>query len=286
MGILEKHSLKETAKRLLMVLAIVAFVVSGQVNVAYAAMPAEEPGDVGVIPELPSTGTGVEIDSYREEKIEEIPYKTLYQYSSSLAWGETRVEVEGEAGTRRVIGTVITEDGKIVSREEISSKVLREPTDEVILIGSFSALPETEYDFPPILKVSDVCYDSSVYVELKNEYTQDNKSGQAICEFALQYLGNPYVWGGTSLTSGTDCSGFVYSVFNSLGYDVPRVGVENVYPISVDEMLPGDVIAYPDHYAIYIGGGLEVGALNWSNGICITPVGYVGEGYIAVRIAD
>ena len=284
MGILEKHNLR-LAVKLLIIVMIMVFAFSVSVTESFAAMPDEESGE-GVIPVVPGTGTEEEINSYREERIEEIPFKTLYQYSSSLAAGETKVKTPGEAGTKRIVGMVLTKDGKIESREEISSEILRAPRTEVILVGSLSQLPEADYDFPPVLKVNDVSYDASVYASLKDDYKKASKGGKAVVEFALRYLGNPYVWGGSSLTDGTDCSGFVYSVFNSLGYDIPRFDLEYCYPVSVDEMLPGDVIAYPSHYAIYMGGGLEVGALNASHGICISPVGYVGEGYVAVRIAN
>lgn len=285
MGILEKHNFLERIRKLVGIMAMVAIILSISVGAAYAAMPESDSGDIGIQPTF-ETGYEKEINTYREEKIEEIPFKTLYQYSASLASGETEVKVKGETGTKRVVGIVVTENGEIVERQEISTEMLKAPKDEVILVGSFSDIPDANYDFPPVLSVNDVSYDASVYTSLKPNYTEKTKGGDEVVEYALQFLGNPYVWGGTSLTNGTDCSGFVYSVFNSLGYDVPRLGVENYYPISVDEMLPGDVISYPDHYAIYIGGGLEVGALNSSKGICITPVGYVGEGYVAVRIAN
>lgn len=285
MGILEKHNFRERVRKLIGVMAMVAIILSISVGAVYAAQPESDPGDRG-LPAYSETGYEKEINTYREEKIEEIPFKTLYQYSSSLTSGETQVKVKGETGTKRVVGIVVTEDGEVVERKEISSEMLKTPKNEVILVGSFSDIPNADYEFPPILSVNDVSYDASVYTGLKSQYTDRTKGGDEVVEYALQFLGNPYVWGGTSLTNGTDCSGFVYSVFNSLGYDVPRLGVEYYYPVSVDEMLPGDVISYPDHYAIYIGGGLEVGALNSSKGICITPVGYVGEGYVAVRIAD
>ena len=49
-------------------------------------------------------------------------------------------------------------------------------------------------------------------------------TGQQIADYALQFVGNPYVWGGTSLTNGADCSGFVYRIFNNFGIEIPRVG--------------------------------------------------------------
>ena len=230
------------------------------------------------------TDSGKSTVEYKEERIEEIPYKTLYQYSSDLAWNESIISVEGETGTKKVVGKVITEDGKITERRELAEIVIKEATDEVILIGSLDALPETNYTFEDGIPWIGVVYDPSVYVSLPDKEKGDD-AGKEIVEYALQFLGNPYVWGGTDLLYGCDCSGFVCSVFRNLGYDVPRNYYAYTYPISVDEMRPGDVITYPHHYAIYIGGGMEVSALNEYQGICITPVGYVDSYYMAVRIA-
>ena len=72
-------------------------------------------------------------------------------------------------------------------------------------------------------------------------------SGQAIVDFACQFIGNPYVWGGTSLTNGADCSGFVQSVFAHFGVSLPRTtwDMEHVgTPVSYDQAIPGDIILY------------------------------------------
>lgn len=229
-----------------------------------------------------SLGSKVE---YREEKIEEIPYKKLYMYSEDIPRGTTEVKVKGETGTKKVIGKVTTMDGAIVAREEISTSVIKDAVDEIVLIGGLQYLPETNFDFEDEIPSIETVYEPTVYVSLPDD-EKGTKDGRAIVDYALKFLGSPYAWGGTSLKYGCDCSGFVYSVFSDLGYDVPRNGFEYEYPVSVDEMLPGDVISYPDHYAIYIGGGMEVSALNYYKGVCITPVGYVGGWYFAVRIAD
>lgn len=242
-------------------------------------------GEKGVYGRLQTNRGDEVITEYREERVEEVPYETLYQYDNSLSSGETQIKIKGQNGTIRVIGIVTTVDGTIKSREEISSTTIKEPIDEVILVGSLSSIPHIDYEIPELEKFVDVSYDASVYVSLKDKY-QDADAGKKVVDEAMKYLGNPYVWGGSSLTGGCDCSGFVYALFNSLGYGVPRNDMEYVYPIVAGEMLPGDVITYPDHYTIYIGGGMEIGALNSRKGICITPVGYVGESYIAVRIAD
>ena len=104
----------------------------------------------------------------------------------------------------------------------------------------------------------------------------------ALCEFALQYVGNPYVWGGTSLTKGADCSGFVLSVFANYGYSLPHSSRSQANcgtRIKSSELQPGDLIFYGsgksiNHVAIYIGGGQIVHASNKRDGIKISNAFY------------
>lgn len=98
---------------------------------------------------------------------------------------------------------------------------------------------------------------------------------QAVVDYAKQFLGNRYVWGGTSLTRGADCSGFVKSVYAHFGYTVPhssyaqrRVGIKVKY----SEIQPGDIVCYAGHVGIYAGNGQIVNALNERKGIVMSPV--------------
>ena len=102
-------------------------------------------------------------------------------------------------------------------------------------------------------------------------------TGQAIVDYACQFIGNPYVWGGTSLTNGADCSGFVQSVFAHFGISLPRTtwDMENVgTPVSYDQAIPGDIILYNGHVGIYMGNVQIVNAINSSRGIGILPATY------------
>lgn len=89
--------------------------------------------------------------------------------------------------------------------------------------------------------------------------------GRKIAKFACQYIGNPYVAGGTSLTNGADCSGFTYSVYAAFGYSIPRTSYLQRSAgtgVSYDSAQVGDLICYDGHVALYIGGGLVVHASN------------------------
>lgn len=101
-----------------------------------------------------------------------------------------------------------------------------------------------------------------------------------VADFAVQFVGNPYVWGGTSLTNGADCSGFVMSVFANFGYELPRVAAAQ-YQASqqkeISQMEVGDLVFYGAgiyHVALYIGNGKVVHALNANKGIVITDYDY------------
>lgn len=109
-----------------------------------------------------------------------------------------------------------------------------------------------------------------------------------IVNFAKNFVGNPYVYGGTSLTNGTDCSGFTLSVYANFGYTLPRVATSQGYvgiPVSEAELLPGDLVVYyyengGGHTGIYIGDGLMIHAGTAQTGITISAM---FEGYRVYR---
>ena len=106
---------------------------------------------------------------------------------------------------------------------------------------------------------------------------QPASNGQVIVDYACQFIGNPYVWGGTSLTNGADCSGFVQSVFAHFGISLPRTTYDQInagVEVSYDQAMPGDLICYDGHIGIYIGNGQIVNAQNPEQGIGISPATY------------
>lgn len=106
--------------------------------------------------------------------------------------------------------------------------------------------------------------------------------GSEIVNFAVQFVGNPYVWGGTSLTNGADCSGFTQSVFAHFGISIPRTSRTQATggkKVTVDNLQPGDLIFYDrngtiNHVGIYIGNGKVISASSPDTGIRITRYNY------------
>lgn len=104
------------------------------------------------------------------------------------------------------------------------------------------------------------------------------ETGQAVADFALQFVGNPYVWGGSSLTNGTDCSGFTMAVYSNFGVGLPHYdAAQRGYGIGIDSIAdarPGDLVCFYGHVGIYIGDGMMVHAANARDGIKVSRADY------------
>lgn len=107
---------------------------------------------------------------------------------------------------------------------------------------------------------------------------EGSEMGVAVAQYALQFVGNPYVYGGTSLTNGADCSGFVMSVYANFGVSLPHSSAADRNQGSkvdgLENAQPGDLICYSGHVALYIGNGQIVHASNKRTGIIVSQADY------------
>lgn len=176
--------------------------------------------------------------------------------------------------------TLYDEEGNEVSEDEIAETIesgeilYDEDGNEISVEDTYveedyddSGSDEVEYDEYGNVIDTDNTVDASDYV------STGSGSGSSVVDFALQYVGNPYVWGGTSLTNGADCSGFVQSVYSNFGVSLPRTSYEQQnagYEVSYADAQPGDLICYGGHVAIYMGDGQIVHASNSRDGIKVS----------------
>lgn len=196
------------------------------------------------------------------------------------------------------VATVTTDSLKVRAEANTESEVIT-----LVPRGEELEVSAVEGDWVKVFLDDDEVYVSGEYVEVSAELgtaitMSELLYGQGIadvrvdiCQYAKEFLGNPYVWGGTSLTNGTDCSGFVMSVFKKYGVKLPRNSRAQANcgtTIKVSEAKPGDLIFYAkgktiNHVAIYIGNGQVIHASNPRTGIRISSVSYRSP-FKAVRI--
>ena len=156
---------------------------------------------------------------------------------------------------------VYDENGNVIDPDEILTE------DN----GSSEDDGEVEYDEYGNVIDSDNTVDPDEYESSGS--SSGSGSGSSVVDFATQFVGNPYVWGGTSLTNGADCSGFVQSVYANFGVSLPRTSYEQQNAgteVSYADAQPGDLICYGGHVAIYMGDGKIVHASNSRDGIKIS----------------
>ena len=192
-------------------------------------------------------------------------------YADDFSSGSSEVEIEiTEDEDADVDDVEITEDA------DANDEMFSDGTESSTSGGDISAMANQ------IVARAEI--QAQEYQQLKKEAKKyadaQEVARRAQADFAVQFVGNPYVWGGTSLTNGADCSGFVMSVFANFGYELPRVAAAQ-YSASqkrdLSQMEVGDLVFYGSgisHVALYIGDGKVVHALNSNKGIVITDYNY------------
>ena len=176
---------------------------------------------------------------------------------------------------------------EIVKKEKISDEAMKRS-------GGYEAIEKNMGDFICIYVDNEYAFVAKEYVKeqyslkraasvrtVSSSKSSGVSSSQAsIAEYAKQFLGNPYVWGGSSLTGGTDCSGFTMSLYRKYGHSLPHnAAAQSSVTRSVSDPKPGDLFFYSNgsrinHVAMYIGGGMVIHASNPSDGIKISNAYY------------
>lgn len=187
--------------------------------------------------------------------------------------GGTRTENPDGTQTEDTAGQNKAEDDAAQTGGAASGQTLADGTDGTQTgnpdsDGTQNGLPDDDMT----QKADDTAEVSDAEAAQPQEY-----AGQAVIDFACQFIGNPYVWGGTSLTNGADCSGFVQSVYANFGIALPRTTYDMVnvgYEVSYEQALPGDLVLYDGHVGLYMGDGTIVNAMNEAQGIGICTATY------------
>ena len=177
------------------------------------------------------------------------------QYASQIAQAQQQAEN---------YQNIITAQGKIIQEQEAAAAAAAAAAARA---NSSSSSPS--YDGGGAGKGGSIASDYAAGGG-KNPGASTGVSGSSVVSYAMQFVGNPYVWAGNSLTNGVDCSGFVHEVYAHFGISTPRYSqaFKSVgQAVSFDNIQPGDVVVYPGHVAIYAGGGVIVEAQSTKAGI-------------------
>ena len=179
------------------------------------------------------------------------------QYASQIAQAQQQAEN---------YQNIITAQGKIIQEQEAAAAAA---AAQAAAARANSSPSSSSYDGGGAGKGGSIAGDYAAGGG-KNPGASTGVSGSSVVSYAMQFVGNPYVWAGHSLTNGVDCSGFVHEVYAHFGISTPRYSqaFKSVgQAVSFDNIQPGDVVVYPGHVAIYAGGGVIVEAQSTKAGI-------------------
>lgn len=168
---------------------------------------------------------------------------------------------------------------EIKNKEDITMEMLSIPTEDLLKLREEETEEIEEETTIVSLPTEEEVY--SINLEYEEEEIPYNEviSNQVV-NYALEFVGNPYVYGGNSLTNGTDCSGFTMLVYQNFGISLPRTAYDQAYAgnsVSLDNIMPGDIVVSGydgkvGHASLYIGDEKLVHALNSNVGIVVTSL--------------
>ena len=211
------------------------------------------------------TSTETEQESSAESETESTAQTAPSESQTEAAVAETPSQSETESTTETASAESAAEESEAADTETESAAVQTASESETI---SGSETAETAAQTESVQAASAAASNTEV-----------SSSGSSVAEFALQFVGNPYVYGGTSLTNGADCSGFVMSVYDNFDVSLPHsssadrsVGTEVAGGLSNAQ--PGDIVCYSGHVGIYIGNGQIVHASTEETGIKVSDANY------------
>ncbi|MBQ2900616.1 MAG: C40 family peptidase [Agathobacter sp.] len=193
------------------------------------------------------------------------------------------LRIRKEASTEAGVYTLLTEGNKMTVLDESMEGWLKvQYRSYVGYVASEYVSVETVYNYAESKEEERARLEAEAAAKKQQQASSSSnkhynapasKEGQAVVDYAVQFVGNPYVWGGTSLTNGADCSGFVMKIYEAFGVKLPHSSYQQRYvgyAVSASDVRPGDIICYSGHVAIYIGNGKIVHASNRKEGIKIS----------------
>ena len=192
------------------------------------------------------------------------------QYANLIVQQQAEIErlaaerIAAEEEARRQAEAAAAAAAQAAAEEEANQAAAEQTAGTTAEYSEDTSSGETYYGTTDSSSSSSVSYNTS---------STGSGAGSSVVDYATQFVGNPYVWGGTSLTNGADCSGFVQSVYANFGVSLPRTSYEQQNAgteVSYADAQPGDLICYGGHVAIYMGNGQIVHASNSTDGIKIS----------------
>ena len=268
--------------------AIYGFSNLGIANVSNYLNVREEPSEDGKLVGKMSKNSGCEVyditDGWAHIKSGKV---TGYVKAEFLLTGKEARDRADEVAT----DMAVCNSGGLRVREEPSTE---SPVITLVVEGEELEVVEQLDGWVKIMLDDEEAYVSSDYVDIAKKLDRAVTQTELIygkgvsdvrvdlVNYAKQFLGNPYVWGGTSLTNGADCSGFVQSIFKKYGVSLPRTSSAQSAvgsKVSLSDAQPGDLVFYAkngrvNHVAIYIGNGQVIHASNARTGIKISNASY------------